>query len=295
VQTPFLETLEIDESALRHEIEFLIRCGVHGLVWPVAASEAHTIGYKERRTYAEVICRAANGRVPVVIGVTAPNQFEAMENTCHAQAIGASAIITLPSMDMSPSDPAMFAEYLSAIASSCCLPIFVQTTYPGRASTLNPHFLLDLASKVPSFRYVKEERFGAGSLPWRITEYVKHAARSEGSLTAMGGAGAMYLVNEMARGSGGTMPGAGFADIQVQIWNWFHAGRKAEARDLFSKMLMMAALEQCTGYVLQKEILRRRGIFNTVIMRSSRRPMMDQGDLIELDEIFEVVKPYFLV
>jgi hypothetical protein len=60
-------------------------------------------------------------------------------------------------------------------------------------------------------------------------------------------------------------------------------------------MLMMAALEQCTGYVLQKEILRRRGIFNTVIMRSSRRPMMDQGDLIELDEIFEVVKPYFLV
>src|SRR5204863_680971 len=40
------------------------------------------------------------------------------------------------------------------------------------------------------------------------------------------------------------MPGAGFADIQAQIWDWFQEGKKKEARDLFAKMLMMAVLEQ---------------------------------------------------
>jgi hypothetical protein len=47
--------------------------------------------------------------------------------------------------------------------------------------------------------------------------------------------------------------------------------------------------------VLQKEILRRRGIFNTTTMRSSRRPMIDQGDMAELDEIFQILQPYLLV
>jgi hypothetical protein len=58
-------------------------------------------------------------------------------------------------------------------------------------------------------------------------------------------------------------------------------------------MLMMAVLELHTGYVLQKEILRRRGIFKTVAMRGTRKFSMDAGDLHELDDIFEVLRPYF--
>jgi hypothetical protein len=60
-------------------------------------------------------------------------------------------------------------------------------------------------------------------------------------------------------------------------------------------MLMMAVLEQHTGYVLQKEILRRRGVFRTVVMRSTRKFSMDKGDMRELDDIFEVLRPYFRV
>ncbi len=103
----------------------------------------------------------------------------------------------------------------------------------------------------------------------------------------------MNLLNEMARGSGGTMAGAGFADLQVQIWESYHAGKKKEAREVFSRFLMMAALERQTGFVLQKEILRRRGVFRTVVMRNTRRFSMDDGDLRELDEIMDVARPYF--
>ncbi|MBI3694438.1 MAG: hypothetical protein HY238_06325 [Acidobacteria bacterium] len=64
---------------------------------------------------------------------------------------------------------------------------------------------------------------------------------------------------------------------------------------MFAKMLMMAVLEQHTGYVLQKEILRRRWVFKTVVMRDTRRFSMDAGDQQELDEIFEVLRPYLRV
>ncbi len=111
-------------------------------------------------------------------------------------------------------------------------------------------------------------------VPKRIDRYV---AEAQGLPTPMTGGGSRNLMNEMARGSRGTMPGAGFADIQAQIWDWFQEGKKKEARDLFAKMLMMAVLEQHTGYVLQKEILRRRGVFRTVVMRSTRKFSMDKA------------------
>ena len=58
----------------------------------------------------------------------------------------------------------------------------------------------------------------------------------------------------------------------------------------------MAVLELQTGYVLQKEILRRRGVFKTIVMRDTTRGLyMDDGNQRELDEIFEVLRPYFRV
>ena len=89
------------------------------------------------------------------------------------------------------------------------------------------------------------------------------------------------------------MPGAGFADIQALIWDWYDSGDKKRARELFAKMLMMAVLEEHTGYVLQKEILRRRGIFKTAQMRGVKKLSMDAGDQRELDAVFEVLRPYF--
>ena len=103
----------------------------------------------------------------------------------------------------------------------------------------------------------------------------------------------MNLITEMERGSGGTMAGAGLADIQAEIWDLYHAGKQNEARELFMRFLLAAVLERRTGYVLQKEILRRRGIFRTVIMRSTRKFSMDAADLRELDGILDLLHPYY--
>lgn len=284
MQTPFLETLEVDEESLRRETDFVVRCGAHGMCWPAGAGETSTLSHNERLRYSETVVREARGRTPVLIGVQAPNKFEAVEYARHAEKIGADGMLALSQTDES-ADPDILTEYFTAIASASKLPLCIQVSSPA----LTVDYLIALARKLPTFRYVKEEQ---RPVPKRIDRYV---AEAKGLLTPMTGGGSRNVLNELARGSRGTMPGAGFADIQAQIWDWFQEGNRKQARELFAKMLMMAVLEQHTGYVVQKEILRRRGVFRTVVMRSTRKFSMDAGDQRELDEIFETLRPYFRV
>ena len=284
MQTPFLKNLRVDEESLRRETDFLVRCGVHGMVWPAGAGETHALSHDERVKYGRVIVEEAKGRIPVVIGVHAPSKFEAAQYAREAEKMGADAMIALSQTDRS-TDQDVLTEYFTAITEASKLPLIIQVSSPA----LTVDYLINLAKKLPTFRYVKEEQ---RPVPPRIDRYV---AEAKGILTPMTGGGSRNLLNEMARGSGGTMPGAGFADIQARIWDWYDGGERKKARDLFAKMLMMAVLERHTGYVVQKEILRRRGVFKTVQMRSTHKFSMDKGDLHELDEIFEVLRPYFRV
>jgi len=284
MQTPFLENRDIDEESLRREADFLVRCRVHGMVWPAGAGETSTLTHQERLRYSRSIVEEVKGRTPVLIGVHGKDKAEAAEYARHAEKIGATAMLALGQTD-GTGDLKVLTEYFTAITSASRLPLFIQVSTPA----MTVDYLIDLARKLPTFRYVKEEQ---ASVPRRVSRY---AAEAKGLLTPMTGGGSRNLLNEMARGSRGTMPGAGFADIQAQIWDWYQAGRKKEARDLFAKMLMMAVLELHTGYVLQKEILRRRGVFKTVVMRDTSRGTMDEWDQRELDEIFEALRPYFRV
>ena len=284
MQTPFQENLEIDEESLRRESDFLARGRVHGVVWPAGAGETTSLWHGERLRFSETVVKEVRGRTTVLIGVHGANKFEAIEYARHAEKIGADGLHALGPSDGS-SDPEILTDYFRAIASVSKLPLSIQVSTPG----MTTDFLLRLADQLPTLRILKLE---GGNVPHDVSKVVKERKRL---LIPSTGGGAMNLMNEMERGSGGTMAGAGLADIQAEIWDLFHAGKKKEAHDLFQKFLLSAVLERRTTYVLQKEILRRRGVFKTVVMRGTRRFTMDQADLRELDQIMEMLRPHFRV
>ncbi len=284
MQTPFLQSLEIDEDSLRRESDFLARGRVHGIVWPAGAGETTSLSYRERMRCSEAVVKEAKGRTTVLIGVHGVNKFEAMEYARHAEKIGADGLHALGPADPN-CDQEILADYFTAIASASRLPLSIQVSTPG----MTTDFLLKLADALPTVRILKLE---GSNVPHDVSKVIRQRKRT---LIPSTGRGAMNLMNEMERGSGGTMAGAGFADIQAEIWDLFHAGRKAEAESLFMKFLLSAVLERRTTYVIQKEILRRRGIFRTVVMRNTRRFAMDDADLRELDRIMEMLKPHFRV
>ena len=189
-----------------------------------------------------------------------------MEYARHAEKIGADGLHAMGPDDGS-SDPDILTDYFTSIASVSKLPLSIQMSTAG----MTVDFLMRLGEKLPTFRIAKLE---SSDPPHDVTKLVRDGKRR---LIPSTGGGAMNLMTEMERGSGGTMAGAGLADIQAEVWDLYHAGKHTEARDLFLRFLPAAVLERRTGFVLQKEILRRRGIFKTVTMRRTRKFSMDDG------------------
>jgi len=284
MQTPFHDDLSLDEESLRKETDFLARARVHGVVWPAGAGETHSLSYNERMRHSEAVVKEAKGRTTVLIGVHGANKFEAMEYARHAEKIGADGLHALGPID-GTADQDIMADYFTSIASVSKLPMCMQVSNGG----MSTDFLLRMADRIPSLKILKLEN---GDIPHDVTRVVKERKRE---LIPSTGGGAMNLYQEMERGSGGTMAGAGFADIQAEIWDLFQSGKKQESHVLFQKFLLSAVLERRTTFVIQKEILRRRGIFKNTVMRRTRKFIMDAADLRELDQLMELLKPHFRV
>ena len=285
MQTPFHEDLAIDEDSLRKETDFLCRGGVHGVVWPAGAGESSSLSFNERMRFSPAVVKEAKGRTKVLIGVHGASKFEAMEYARFAEKIGADGLQALGPAD-GYGDSKYMEDYFTSIASVSKLPMCIQVSNAG----MTTDFLLRMADKIPSVRILKLEM---GNIPQEVSRVLKERKRPD--VYPSTGGGAMNLYAEMERGSGGTMAGAGFADIQTKIWDLYHDNKKKESHDLFQKFLLSAVLERRTTFVLMKEILRRRGIFKNVVMRRTSRFTMDAADLRELDEIMELLRPDFRV
>src|SRR5271170_4120670 len=77
--TPYTASKAIDYEDLAREVDFLDRCGVHGMVWPQLASEYARLTKEERLRGMEVISKAAKGKRPaLVLGVQAANKGAAL-------------------------------------------------------------------------------------------------------------------------------------------------------------------------------------------------------------------------
>lgn len=255
MQTPFTPAGTLDVQALQREAEFLDRCGTHGMVWPQFASEYASLSHQERLSGSEVIVSTAKRLRPAaVIGVQAKETEEAIAYARHAEKIGADAIIALPPAGNQPADRVL--SYYKAIGRACRLPLFAQTV--GDISTES---VVRMAREIPTLRYVKDE---AGPTLTRISWFRKNAADLVQVFT---GAHGRTMLDEMERGSCGTMPAASFADLYVTAWNSWQAGKRPEAAAMFARVSLLVSEVQVYGIESLKYILHLRGVFQSHGMR----------------------------
>jgi 4-hydroxy-tetrahydrodipicolinate synthase len=89
VPTPLHEDERIDESGLRHLVDYYIRSGCHGLVTLGSGGEFPYFSFEERLTIARIAADAASGRVPVLLGVGFCGAVEAEAFIRNANSMGA--------------------------------------------------------------------------------------------------------------------------------------------------------------------------------------------------------------
>jgi 4-hydroxy-tetrahydrodipicolinate synthase len=281
--TPFDEQSRIDVDSLQSLVEFLISAGVHG-IGVALGSEVFKFTESERQLVTRTVVEQARGRVPVVINSGGGGTEQTLHYSALAQDGGADALMIMPPSFM-PAGGAQIRAFFKTISDAVHLPIFIQDTDRAHVSA---NLALQIAGESEHVRYIKVE-----SHP--TTAMVAETAGVAGNtLTVFGGAGGNYFIEEMRRGSVGTMPSCSHPEAFVKVWNCFQAGDEQGAREVFYRRILPINRISAQGwgafYHVHKEILRQRGVIRTAVVRGPVAPL-DELTRRELQAVIDELYP----
>ena len=232
----------------------------------------------------ETVVSANKGLRPrVLLGVQGPDTRTAIRYAKRAQKLEPDGIVALPTRDRGEFDLNEVADYYAAIGKACDLPLFVQTT-----GNMTVDFVLDMAKRIPTLRFVKDE---AGHTLSRIREF-REKGGDDGPRVFTGGHG-RTLIDEMMRGVAGNMPASGWVDLYVRVWDDWHAGRRDRALEVFSKIMLFVTQATAHGFQSLSYVLHLRGVFPNDRIRGADQMRLDGKAREAFRHTYEHVKPYF--
>ncbi len=281
--TPFDEKGRIDEDSLASLVEFNIAAGVHGLGVAIG-SEMFKFTEAERALVTRRVIETARRRVPIVINTGAGGTDLAVSYSRSAEEAGADALMIMPPAFL-PAGPEEVVDYYRAISAAVTVPIFLQDT---PLAPIPPGLARRIAGECERVRYIKVE-----TLP--VTAKVAEMVNAAGAeLTIFGGAGGTYFIEELRRGSLGTMPFCSQPAAFVEVWTRFRQGDERGARAVFDRAIMpvnrLAAQGGDLFYHVHKRLLVRQGIIRSATVRSPTVPI-DEITGREIDELLAEMHP----
>ena len=122
--TPFAVDGGLDEKALAALLELYLEQGVHGVLVNGSTGEWFSQSREERRRVAEIAVETVNGRIPVVIGISAYTAREACDLAEHAASVGAAGVLATPPPYVHPAPEEIVAFY-ATVSAATPLPFMV--------------------------------------------------------------------------------------------------------------------------------------------------------------------------
>jgi len=276
--TPFDAQERVDVDSLQSLVDFQVAAGVRG-VGIALGSEVMKLTEAERGLVTRTVADRVAGRVPLVVNTGGESTFVTVINSREAQANGADAVMIIPPAPEAGAEA--WIDTYRAVDKAVDLPIFIQ-------DVSQPHVAANVAKRIaeacPNVRYIKVE---SHPTPAMVAEAVVVAGDL---LTVFGGAGGRYIIEELRRSSQGTMPGCSCPEAFVALWESYRAGDEAQAWRIFYERIepinRLAGQGWGAFYGVHKEILRRRGIIRTSVVRGPVRPL-DEGLRRDLQLVFD--------
>ena len=262
--TPFLPDGALDHASIDRMVDFYLGAGATGLPILGMMGEAPKLTPAESlEVVGRVLARVA-GRVPVVVGVSAPGFAQIAALSAEAMAAGAAGVMIAPPGSLRTDDQ-IIAYYRMAAEVIGDTP-FVLQDYPlSTGVQISVPVIARIVADLPGCVCLKHEDWpGLGKIS---------ALRAEGALarriSILCGNGGLFLPEEMGRGADGAMTGFAFPDMMVDVVRHMQAGEEERARDLFDAYLPLARYEQQPGQGLavRKHVLAQRGVIAHATLR----------------------------
>jgi 4-hydroxy-tetrahydrodipicolinate synthase len=152
--TPFDQNGEIDFSAARNLVNYLLANGTDGLVVSGTTGESPTLTTEEKVALFKCVVEVVAGRVPVIAGTGSNNTKASMHLTRLAEEAGVDGIMLVAPYYNKPSQEGMY-QHFKAIAKVTKLPIILYNI-PGRSVVNMSVETIVRLSKIDNIVTVKE-------------------------------------------------------------------------------------------------------------------------------------------
>jgi 4-hydroxy-tetrahydrodipicolinate synthase len=285
LQTPLTETDEIDELVFAREIEWLLGCGVDGVVLAMV-SEVLRFSAEDRRKQWQLVLKLINGRVPVVASVGAESTYIATSLAKWAEIDGAAAIMaTPPSAFATLSDE--IKDYYVAIIESVKIPVIVQDASNYLGQPLDISLYVDLIDKYGAERV----QFKPEAKPVKERlEMLRDA--SNGRALVFEGQGGVDLLDTYPIGIVGTMPGAEVPWALVALFKALKEDDWDRARSIHAPLAKLISYQKTLdAYVaVEKYLLVKQGIFTSTRQRGPVGFILTDEMKVEIDVAFDQLK-----
>jgi 4-hydroxy-tetrahydrodipicolinate synthase len=155
VTTPFDATGAVDPDALARNLAALLDAGVHGFVVTGTMGEAGSLTAEERRLVVRTAVRAADGRVPVIAGVSSGTPAASIGFAAGAADAGADAVMLLPPLGYR-ADPRETVAFYRTVADATALPMMAYNNPEASGVDLAPAMIARIAAEVEQVVAIKE-------------------------------------------------------------------------------------------------------------------------------------------
>ena len=303
--TPFTDSGALDLPSTDRMVDFCLECGVSGLTVLGIMGEASKLTAEESTTFVSRVLARVAGRVPVVVGASAPGFAPMRELTQSVMALGASGVMVAPPPTVRTDDQIvayfqMVGETLGPQVRWCLQDHPVATGVQMSAGVIQrilknsptcvmlKHEDCPGLAKLSALRGAMERGAQLGKeLGAEIgAEIGAELGRVRRVSILCGNGGGLFLPEELTRGADGAMTGFAYPEMMVGVCRAFAAGDVERAHELFDAYLPLARYEQQPGIGLavRKHILAERGVIASAAIRKPGPKLseLDVADIMRL-------------
>ena len=283
--TPFTDDGALDLPSVATMVEFYLGAGADGLTLLGVLGEAPKLTAGESLQFVRAVIAAVAGRVPVVVGVSSPGIAALAELSRESMAAGAAGVMVAPPPGLRTDD--QIFDYFRLVGTTLGdIPFALQDHPQSTGVQMSVGVLLRIFKAVPNCVMLKHE-----DTPGLNKIDAVRAAGERGEIrriSILGGNGALFLPEELMRGSDGAMTGFGYPEMMVDVCRAHAAGDTRRACDLFEAYLPLARYEQQPGIGLavRKHVLEQRGAIASAALRQPGA-RLSSGDLADVTRLLE--------
>ena len=265
--TPFTDTGALDMASTDKMVDFYLETGVTGMTILGIMGEAPKMAGDEAVNFARHVLNRVDGRVPVIVGVSAAGLDNMARLAATSMDAGAGGVMVAPQPGMVTE--AKLNSYMAQVCAAMpevpiCFQDYPQTT----GVQVSVDTIIGLTVDHPQIVMLKHEDWPGLTKLSQVR--AKTGTGDVPRLSILTGNSALFLAQEMQRGADGAMTGFAYPEMLVQVVARHQSGDIDGAEDLFDAYLPMVRYEQQLGLglAIRKEVLRRRSVIASAKLRA---------------------------